>query len=52
MNSMKDLKETDLFEGLDMKQLQLYGKHFIGKTFETGELVFAQGGPAENLYVL
>ena len=49
---MKDLKETDLFEGLDMKQLQLYGKHFIEKTFETGELVFAQGGPAENLYVL
>ena len=52
MNSIKNLKEADLFKGLDMKQLQLYGKHFIEKTFETGELVFAQGGLAENLFIL
>ncbi len=52
MNIMKDLKETDLFKGLDMKQLQRFGKHFSEKTFETGELVFAQGKPAENLYIL
>jgi CRP-like cAMP-binding protein len=52
MNSIKDLKEADLFKGVDMKQLQLYGKHFTEKNFETGELVFTQGGLAENLYIL
>lgn len=52
MNAIKDLKATDLFKGLDMKQLQLFGKHFTEKTFETGELVFTQGGLAENLYIL
>jgi len=52
MNPIKDLKATDLFKGLDMKQLQLFGKHFTEKTFETGELVFTQGGLAENLYIL
>jgi CRP-like cAMP-binding protein len=34
-----------------MKQLQLFSKHFTEKTFETGELVFVEGGLAENLYV-
>ncbi len=52
MNAIKDLKEADLFKGLDMKQLQLFGKTFTEKTFDTGELVFSQGGLAENLYVL
>lgn len=52
MNFIKDLKEADLFKGLDMKQLQLYSKHFTEKSFESGALVFAQGGHAENLYVL
>jgi CRP-like cAMP-binding protein len=52
MSTIKDLKETDLFKGLDMKQLQIFGKHFTEKTLETGELVFAQGGLAENLYIL
>ena len=52
MISIKDLKETDLFKGLELKQLQLFSKHFIEKTFETGELVFTQGGLAENLYIL
>ena len=52
MSAIKDLKETDLFKGLDIKQLQLFGKHFTEKTFETGELVFTQGGLAENLYIL
>src|SRR4030042_5186131 len=52
MNSIKDLKETDLFKGLDTKQLQLLGKHFTERNFQTGEAVFSQGGPAENLYIL
>ena len=52
MISIKDLKETDLFKGLELKQLQLFSKHFIEKTFESGELVFTQGGLAENLYIL
>ncbi len=52
MNAIRDLKETDLFKGLDMKQLQLFCKHFSERTFEAGETVFAQGGPAENLYIL
>jgi CRP-like cAMP-binding protein len=46
------LKETDLFKGLETKQLQLLGKHFMEETFETGEVVFAQGRPAEKLYIL
>jgi CRP-like cAMP-binding protein len=52
MNSIKDLKETDLFKGLDTKQLQLLGKLFTEEYFHTGEAVFSQGGPAENLYIL
>ena len=52
MNAIKDLRETDLFKGLDMKQLQRLGKHFTEKTFETGELVFTQGELAEHLYIL
>jgi CRP-like cAMP-binding protein len=52
MNAIKDLKESDLFKGLDLKQLQLLSKHFTEKTFETRELVFTQGGLAENLYIL
>ena len=52
MNALKDLRESDLFKGLDMKQLKLFGKHFTKKTFEAGELVFVQGGLAENLYIL
>jgi len=52
VNALKDLRESDLFKGLDMKQLELFGKHFTKKTFEAGELVFVQGGLAENLYIL
>ncbi|OGP95407.1 MAG: hypothetical protein A2157_18470 [Deltaproteobacteria bacterium RBG_16_47_11] len=52
MNSIKDLKETDLFKGLETKQLQLLGKHFTEKNFQAGEAVFSQGGPAQNLYIL
>jgi CRP-like cAMP-binding protein len=52
MNSIKDLKETDLLRGLDMKQLQLFDKHFTEKNFQAGEAVFSQGGPAQNLYIL
>jgi CRP-like cAMP-binding protein len=35
-----------------MRQLRLFDKHFTEKTFETGGLVFTQGGLAENLYIL
>jgi CRP-like cAMP-binding protein len=52
MNSIKDLKETDLLRRLDMKQLQLFGKHLTEKNFQAGEAVFSQGGPAQNLYIL
>ena len=52
MISIKDLKETDLFKGLDTKQLQLFAKHFTEKDFQAGEAVFSQGGPAQNLYIL
>ncbi len=52
MVSIKDLKETDLFKGVDTKQIQRFEKHFTESAFETGELVFAQGRPAENLYIL
>jgi CRP-like cAMP-binding protein len=52
MISIKDLKEADLFKGLDTKQLQLFGKHFTEVNFKVGETVFAQGEPAQNLYIL
>lgn len=52
MISIKDLKEADLFKGLDTKQLQLFGKHFTEVNFKAGETVFAQGEPAQNLYIL
>jgi len=52
MNSIKDLRETDLFKGLDTKKLQLFGKHFTEKNFQAGEAVFSQGGLAQNLYIL
>jgi len=49
---VKDLKEADLFKGLDTRQLQAFGKHFTEKNFQAGEGVFSQGGPAQNVYVL
>jgi len=52
MNAIRDLREAHLFKELDMKQLQLFCKHFTEKTFDAGELIFVQGGPAENLYIL
>ena len=52
MISSKDLKETDLFKGLNARQLQLLTKHFMEKTFQTGEVIFSQGEPAQKLYVL
>lgn len=51
MVSIKDLKEADLFKGLNAKQLQLFGKHFTEQSFQTGEVVFSQGEPAKNLYI-
>jgi CRP-like cAMP-binding protein len=52
MISIKDLKEADLFKGLNTKQLQLLGKYFTEVNFKAGETVFSQGEPAQNLYIL
>ena len=52
MISIKDLKEVDLFKKLNTRQLQQLGKHFTEENFEAGEVIFSQGEPAKNLYVL
>ncbi len=52
MTIIKDLREADLFKGLNTRQLQLFGKHFTEANFEAGETIFAQGEPAQNLYIL
>jgi len=52
MVSIRDLKEADLFRGLNIKQLRLFGKHFTEENFEPREVVFPQGEPAQNLYIL
>lgn len=49
---IKDLKEADLFKGLNTKQLQLFGKHFTEVNFKAGETIFTQGEPAQKLYIL
>jgi CRP-like cAMP-binding protein len=49
---IKDLKEADLFKGLNTRQLQLFGKHFTEVNFKAGETIFTQGEPAQNLYIL
>jgi CRP/FNR family transcriptional regulator len=51
MISIKDLKEAELFKGLNSKQLQRLGKHFIEEDFQNGQVVFLQGTPAEQLYI-
>ncbi len=52
MISLKDLKEAELFKGLNSKQLQRFGKHFLEGDFPVGQTVFSQGTPAEKLYIL
>ena len=52
MVPIKDLKEGDLFKTLNTKQLQPFRKHFTEENFETGEVIFLQGGQAKNLYIL
>lgn len=52
MISIRDLKEAGLFKGLNAKQLQLFGKHFTEENFQPGEVIFSQGEPAQNLYIL
>ena len=52
MISIKDVKEADLFKGLNVKQLQRLSKHFIEKGFQAEEVIFSQGEPARNLYIL
>lgn len=52
MIPIKDLKEADLFKGLNAKQLQLFNKHFTEMNFQAGEVIFSQGAPAQNLYIL
>jgi CRP/FNR family cyclic AMP-dependent transcriptional regulator len=52
MISIKDLRETDLFKSLNTRQLQLLGRHFSENEFKAGEVIFLQGSPAQNLFVL
>lgn len=52
MIPIKDLKEAELFKGLNSKQIQSLGKHFIEEDFQSGQVVFSQGTPAEKLYIL
>ena len=52
MVSIRDLKEANLFEGLNTKQLQLFSKYFTEENFKSGEVIFSQGEPAQNLYIL
>jgi CRP-like cAMP-binding protein len=52
MISIKDVKEADLFKGLNVKQLQRLSRHFIEKGFQAGGVIFSQGEPAKNLYIL
>ena len=52
MISIKDLKEAELFKGLNSKQLQRFSKHLIEENFQIGQVVFIQGTPAEKLYIL
>ncbi len=48
---IKDLKDADLFKGLNTRQLHLFGKHFTEVNFKAGETIFTQGEPAQNLYI-
>lgn len=52
MISMKDLREADLFKGLNKNQLQLLIKHVREEEFDVGEVIFSQGQLAQKLYVL
>ncbi len=52
MISLKDLKEVELFKGLNSKQLLLFGKHLLEENFAVGQTVFSQGTPAQKLYIL
>jgi CRP-like cAMP-binding protein len=52
MISIRDLKEAELFKGLNSKQLQYLTKHLIEEEFQIGQVVFSQGAPAEKLYIL
>jgi CRP/FNR family transcriptional regulator, cyclic AMP receptor protein len=52
MISIKDIKEADLFKGLNVKQLQRLSNHFVEKSFQAGEVIFSQGKPAQKLYIL
>jgi CRP-like cAMP-binding protein len=52
MISIKDVKEADLFKGLNVKQLQSLSRHFVEKSFQAGEVIFSQGEPAQKLYIL
>jgi CRP/FNR family transcriptional regulator len=52
MASIKDVKEADLFKGLNVKKLQQLSKHFVEKSFQSGEVIFSQGEPAQKLYIL
>jgi CRP-like cAMP-binding protein len=52
MIPIKDLKEADLFEAMNTKQLQPFRKHFTEQIFESGDVIFLQGEQAKKLYIL
>ena len=52
MISIKEVKEADLFKGLNVKQLQRLSKDFVETSFQAGEIIFSQGEPAQKLYIL
>lgn len=52
MISVKILKETTLFKGLNTKQLQLFARHFEEEEFDAGKVIYPQGSPAATLFIL
>jgi len=49
---MKELRDADLFKGLNKNQLQLLLKHAKEEQFEVGKVIFSQGEVAQDLHVL
>ncbi len=52
MISVKDLKEADLFKGLNTRQLQFFLKNVKEDERKAGEVIFHQGSPAQEVFIL
>ncbi len=52
MVSSKDLRENDLFRGLNARQVQSFMKYSEEQELKAGEVIFHQGSPAQNLFIL